>query len=100
MAIANAIGSNVFDILLGLGLPWTLKTVFTSSTIPVERNEIAKSVLILLGALILFVLVLILNKWTMSPKLGFNLFAIYLVYIVYTLVDQYYFVDITFTPKS
>merc|ERR1719223_431066 len=24
MAVSNAIGSNVFDILLGLGLPWTL----------------------------------------------------------------------------
>ena len=24
MAIANAIGSNVFDVLLGLGLPWLL----------------------------------------------------------------------------
>ena len=25
MAIANAVGSNVFDILLGLGLPWMMK---------------------------------------------------------------------------
>ena len=24
MAVSNAIGSNVFDILLGLGLPWML----------------------------------------------------------------------------
>ena len=26
MAVSNAIGSNVFDILLGLSLPWFLKT--------------------------------------------------------------------------
>merc|ERR1719231_288841 len=26
MAVSNAIGSNVFDILLGLGLPWLMKT--------------------------------------------------------------------------
>merc|ERR1719199_2061467 len=25
MAVANAFGSNVFDILLGLGVPWLLK---------------------------------------------------------------------------
>merc|ERR1719454_1893254 len=25
MAIANALGSNVFDILIGLGVPWTLR---------------------------------------------------------------------------
>ena len=26
MAVSNSIGSNVFDILLGLGLPWFLST--------------------------------------------------------------------------
>ena len=30
MAVANAIGSNVFDILLCLGMPWFIKTVFVS----------------------------------------------------------------------
>lgn len=27
MAISNSIGSNVFDILVGLGLPWALQTL-------------------------------------------------------------------------
>ncbi|CAJ0962946.1 unnamed protein product [Ranitomeya imitator] len=27
MAVSNSIGSNVFDILIGLGLPWTLQTL-------------------------------------------------------------------------
>ena len=27
MAISNSIGSNVFDILVGLGLPWMLQTL-------------------------------------------------------------------------
>ena len=30
MAISNAIGSNVFDILMCLGLPWFLKTCLIS----------------------------------------------------------------------
>lgn len=28
MAVSNAFGSNIFDILLGLGLPWMLQTCF------------------------------------------------------------------------
>lgn len=30
MAVSNSIGSNVFDILVGLGLPWALKTLAIS----------------------------------------------------------------------
>ena len=35
MAVSNAIGSNVFDILLCLGLPWFLKTTIQQSYIEV-----------------------------------------------------------------
>lgn len=30
MAVSNSIGSNVFDILIGLALPWFIKTTFVS----------------------------------------------------------------------
>lgn len=40
MAVSNAIGSNVFDILLCLGLPWFIKTAITEpgSVVPVESR--------------------------------------------------------------
>ena len=30
MAVSNAIGSNVFDFLICLGVPWLLQTLFIS----------------------------------------------------------------------
>ena len=36
MAVSNAVGSNVFDILLCLGLPWFIKTVIISPGTAVE----------------------------------------------------------------
>ena len=33
MAVANALGSNVFDIMLGLGVPWTIKNGFLGGDI-------------------------------------------------------------------
>ena len=43
MAVSNAIGSNVFDILLGLGLPWMLGTLIFGEDIPVPAPSPAPS---------------------------------------------------------
>uniref|UniRef100_A0A3P8WHW5 Solute carrier family 24 member 3 n=1 Tax=Cynoglossus semilaevis TaxID=244447 RepID=A0A3P8WHW5_CYNSE len=39
MAVSNSIGSNVFDILVGLGLPWALKTLAISYGSDVKLNS-------------------------------------------------------------
>lgn len=40
MAVSNAVGSNVFDILVCLGLPWFIKTAIVSpgSTVKVKSK--------------------------------------------------------------
>lgn len=38
MAIANAIGSNVFNILLGLGGPWFVSTLASGTPTPVRST--------------------------------------------------------------
>ena len=58
MAVSNAIGSNVFDILVCLGLPWFMRTAmvhpgsvvrvksfhcFTENTLGEEEEEEAKT---------------------------------------------------------
>ena len=44
MAVSNSIGSNVFDILLGLGLPWFLSTTIkpngAGDTVSHFKNQI------------------------------------------------------------
>ena len=36
MAVCNALGSNIFNILLGLGLPWWVKISQTGEPYPVR----------------------------------------------------------------
>merc|ERR1711871_779253 len=70
MAIANAVGSNVFDILLGLGFPWFLRGVINMSAddnicddyYPVRKCGIEINVAILFSTVGMFFLVLILYK--------------------------------------
>ena len=88
MAIANAVGSNVFDILLGLGLPWTLSSWFSSHNDGyqvVNTEGITIFVAILLGTVFLFVSILIAFKWNMSSGVGGVMFLLYLVFFVFCL---------------
>merc|ERR1712139_733051 len=57
MAVANALGSNVFDIMLGLGIPWTIKNGFLGEDIIFKgaKDELVKYVIILTGVLFVFI---------------------------------------------
>merc|ERR1712100_378406 len=97
MAIANAVGSNVFDILLGLGFPWMLRGIINESStdtvcddyFPVKKCGIEISVGILFGTLGCFFLVLVLYKWRMNNKLGITFLVLYALYIVWTLLNAF-----------
>ena len=97
MAIANAVGSNVFDILLGLGFPWMLRGIINESVgekpcdyyFPVKKCGIEISVGILFGTLGVFFLVLVLYKWRMNNKLGITFLVLYLFYILWTLLRSF-----------
>lgn len=90
MAVSNAIGSNVFDILLGLGVPWFLGDLILEGEIKIETSRLSEVIIpivILFGILILFVLTLVLVRWKLRPLLGYILFSIYAAFVTYTLID-------------
>lgn len=43
MAVSNSIGSNIFDVLLGLGFPWALRTLIVSYGSVVKPNVFSPS---------------------------------------------------------
>lgn len=87
MAVANAIGSNIFDILVGLGLPWLLAfTLLGRSAITVKADDLLLSTLILFATVVtLFVFLFTGRK--LSKKEGWCLIAIYAVYVVWTFIS-------------
>lgn len=92
MAVSNAIGSNVFDILLGLGFPWFLGHLIKGETTKVTVEPLTTVIvpIMILFAIIVAVLVLFfLVRWKLRPLLGYILFTLYGVFIVYTLVDVF-----------
>lgn len=88
MAIANALGSNVFDILLGLGLPWAIATAYFEVPTLVNNEGITVAILILLGTLVVFLVAIAVNKCYMNAKLGITFVVFYAVYLTYTIIAE------------
>ncbi|CAD5121371.1 DgyrCDS9893 [Dimorphilus gyrociliatus] len=84
MAVSNAVGSNVFDILLCLGLPWTLKICISKNWDPVivYSRGLTYSSITLLTTVVLLIGSVHLNGWKLNKKLGFSLLCLYVTYII------------------
>ena len=85
MAMSNAIGSNIFDIFIGLGLPWFFISYYREQNIHVESAGLNESIIILFGSVILIFSVLIFSKWKIKKPVGYLLVGAYLAYIFYQL---------------
>jgi len=71
MAVANALGSNIFDILVGLGVPWTIRLASGNRVLFNGKFETMRwDILILVGVLFLFVGSLLLNRWRLTRRVG------------------------------
>ncbi len=89
MALSNAIGSNVFDMLC-LGVPWLMKSTVINPGTPVEiqSHSIMVSALLLIGSIVFTVLAIHLNNWRLDKKLGIIFLVVYMVFIsLATLVE-------------
>ncbi|KAM8878876.1 sodium/potassium/calcium exchanger 3-like isoform 2-T2 [Spinachia spinachia] len=91
MAISNSIGSNVFDILVGLGLPWTLQTLCIDygSNIYLNSRGLIFSVGLLLASVFVTVLGVHLNKWTLDWRLGLACLILYAVFLCFSILIEF-----------
>uniref|UniRef100_A0A7N8WLB7 Solute carrier family 24 member 3 n=1 Tax=Mastacembelus armatus TaxID=205130 RepID=A0A7N8WLB7_9TELE len=91
MAVSNSIGSNVFDILVGLGLPWALNTLAINygSYIKLNSKGLIFSVGLLLASVFLTVLGVHLNKWTLDRRLGLMCLILYSIFLCFSCLIEY-----------
>jgi len=93
MAVSNAIGSNVFDILLGLGLPWMLNGLIYGVTLSVDASNLVPLSYILVGTLAGVYLSALLCGFYLSKPLGLFFFALYFVFVAYNLAHEFKVID-------
>ncbi|XP_042355627.1 sodium/potassium/calcium exchanger 3-like [Plectropomus leopardus] len=84
MAVSNSIGSNIFDILLGLGFPWALRTLVVDhgSSVSINNKGLVYSVILLLASVFLTVTSVHLNHWRLDRRLGLGLLFLYAIFLL------------------
>lgn len=87
MAISNAVGSNIFDILFGLGFPWMLFLAFTGKTIHVATENLNSSIILLFATVLAILFLLLLRKWKIGRKSGLILIGLYVAYLIWAILQ-------------
>ena len=90
MAVSNAVGSNVFDILIGLGFPWFLYVVVTGGSVLVGTENLFSSILLLFFTVVTLLFLLITQKFKMGFRSGYFLVGLYVLYVCYSVYGAYY----------
>lgn len=91
MAIANALGSNVFDILIGLGVPWTIRAINSPVEFKGQFGDLIGDIVILVVVLVLFVGALAINSWKLNRRIGAILILFYLAFVIYQVLAVFVF---------
>jgi len=88
MAVSSSIGSNIFDILVGLPLPWLVYAAIKQKSVKVEAKGLMVDILMLLGMLVAVVISVKLNGWVMSKFLGVVMLLLYVLFMAQSLLNN------------
>ncbi|NXC97750.1 NCKX1 protein, partial [Certhia familiaris] len=83
MAVSSSVGSNIFDITVGLPVPWFLFSIFNGlSPVAVSSNGLFCAIVLLFLMLLFVILSIAVCKWKMNKLLGLTMFALYFVFLI------------------
>jgi len=93
MAISNSIGSNTFDILVCLGVPWMIKALMTGFQdgkwfVEVQSKSLIFTVISLLISLVVLYAILLASRFILSRTMGVVSLLIYLSFLTVALLFE------------
>ncbi|XP_035381395.1 sodium/potassium/calcium exchanger 1 [Electrophorus electricus] len=83
MAVSSSVGSNIFDITVGLPVPWLMYSVCHKlKPVAVSSNGLFCAIVLLFLMLLFVIISIAVCKWRMNKRLGFTMFLLYFVFLV------------------
>jgi len=91
MAVSNALGGNVFNVFMGLGLPWTLYTLLGNYQVSkdlhmyygMDAGGVIFPVLVLLALVVGYVVLLLFTGWKLYISHAYFFIALYVAFLVW-----------------
>ncbi|CAF1423025.1 unnamed protein product [Rotaria magnacalcarata] len=88
MGVSNTFGSNVFDLLVGLALPWFAKILISGEPVYINSNGLLYDAVLLLGIVIITVMSIHGRRWYLDRFLGMFFLAVYAIFVVFSLLIE------------
>jgi sodium/potassium/calcium exchanger 2 len=82
MAISSSIGSNIFDVTVGLPVPWMVYHIIKKEDVEIKNEGLEITVMLLLGMLGFTIGTILFHNWVMTKWMGSSLLFLYLLFEV------------------
>nr|XP_022904455.1 sodium/potassium/calcium exchanger Nckx30C-like [Onthophagus taurus] len=89
MAVSSSVGSNIFDVTVGLPVPWLIYGIIYNKPVEVNSVGMVCSITILFMMLLFVVLSIACFRWKMNKGLGLTMFLLYFVFVAVSLMFEY-----------
>mmetsp|Transcript_65974 Transcript_65974/g.115440 ORF Transcript_65974/g.115440 Transcript_65974/m.115440 type:complete len:820 (-) Transcript_65974:206-2665(-) len=91
MAVSSSIGSNIFDVTVGLPLPWLCYCIYRNKSFYLGENGsqgLAFNVILLISMLAAVIGTIMAMKWRMNKAMGYMMFVLYILFVVQYLLQK------------
>merc|ERR1712050_567423 len=90
MAVSSSIGSSIFDILVGLPLPWLIFIIYPNdkSFVEIATDGVVQNTFILIGMIVLIIASIHCQGWKLTKILGGIMFLFYFLFLVQAILTE------------
>jgi sodium/potassium/calcium exchanger 2 len=89
MAVSSSVGSNIFDVTVGLPVPWILFNLVYNCPVRVGADNLVISLLVLIVMVAAVVTSIMVSGWQMSRPLGICMMVLYFIFLIQDIVRVY-----------
>jgi K+-dependent Na+/Ca+ exchanger-like protein len=89
MAVSSSIGSNIFDVTVGLPLPWLSYTIIKGKRFDAIKNKtLVVDILVLITMVAAVIATVMCMKWRMTKSMGYIMLFLYFAFLCQNLIGQ------------